>query len=74
MTTLSQKDDDFPRKDFTPNEKHEQADEDLPFQCVNYSCRVVKTNNSKATRTEVELCTRFSLQENFLSVVQLKIE
>ncbi|XP_037700609.1 DNA topoisomerase 2-binding protein 1 isoform X3 [Choloepus didactylus] len=47
-TALLKKNSTLSKKDFTPNEKHEQADEDLLSQYVNNNSAVVEAKNSEA--------------------------
>ncbi|KAM6159788.1 DNA topoisomerase 2-binding protein 1 [Erethizon dorsatum] len=52
-TALSKKNSSFSKKDFAPNEMHEQADEDLLSQYVNNNSTVVEANKSEAAESEV---------------------
>ncbi|XP_017821347.2 DNA topoisomerase 2-binding protein 1 isoform X2 [Callithrix jacchus] len=50
---LKKKNSSFSKKDFTPSEKHEQADEDLLSQYENDSSTVVEGKKSEAEKFEV---------------------
>ncbi|KAM9187740.1 DNA topoisomerase 2-binding protein 1 [Dugong dugon] len=56
----------FSKQDFTPDEKHEQADEDLLSQYINNNSAVVEAKKSEAEKSEVGSLndsTHISLQE-----------
>ncbi|MBZ3876315.1 DNA topoisomerase 2-binding protein 1 [Sciurus carolinensis] len=56
-TSLSKKNSsNFSKKDFAPNEKHEQADEELLSQYVNNNSTVVETKKSETAESSVGPC------------------
>ncbi|XP_053455562.1 DNA topoisomerase 2-binding protein 1 isoform X1 [Nycticebus coucang] len=72
VAVLKRKNNSFSKKDFAPDEKHEQADEDLLSQYVNNSSTVVEAEKSEAEKSEVGVfndSTHISLQEENQSSV-----
>ncbi|KAM5291854.1 DNA topoisomerase 2-binding protein 1 [Ctenodactylus gundi] len=55
-TALTRKNSSFSKRNFVPNEKHEQVDEDLLSQYVNNDSTVVEANKSEAAESEDRPC------------------